>query len=817
MLTFTHNSFTQGELDPTLLARFDVDLYTKGARKLRNTTALWTGAARNRPGTISVDLIEDQTAGPDPITNYLNINSFMFEYDVDDDIIYAILIRPDTTDTTAFDIYFDDTLQASVPAAMYTVAQIKELKFVVGQDRILILHEDVQQRQLIRGANHATWTLSTLTLSISPTYDFTIKGGTQYRIAGFTFTPAATTGTGINLTASGAIFTANHIGGLFLGLSNNNSGAMRITAVTNSTVAVGDIIDDFTAAAAIDGKESSLNEVMWTAGGGVPVGEARGFPARGSFYLNRLILGRSSALHNLGAFSSAAVFDDFDDSEIDAASGFSFSLAGRGSDTIQDIVGDDAIVLIGSSRVYSTNPLTETAVTAENFYAPPQGGDGSSGIPSVTLDNQIFHVSKNRDQVSSVTYDTAKARYTSLPATLLSSHIVEAINTNAGWLPSNIQGKFYLATQDNGTLLILNTVQDHGIGAWSLSDTRGKFRRIMASGDLCMAVVERQINTDTSFESNFDHAFYTDTLMTAFSDVTAAFANGASTTSVMVDVDTYLLFGNDVPFDKVKFTFGTPADVDLVLTFEYLDREGNWNTFSPTDGTTGFTGNGNVTFNFSDVPGWFPNTVDFVESQYWLRIRRTEATVGTTPIVQEVEINTGIRIFLERLDFDTFMDNSVNTSSNSSGAVTGLTELAGQQVFAISDGATYGPFFVESDGTTNVTEEYSSVDIGMKYDPLIVPMPTFAPTQEGDNLYKKRNIQDLYIDYFESLYVTASGKDIPIIPLGNYTLGTPVAPQTGVEEIQPMGGWDPRLEIEIRQAAPGPMTIIGVGYNVEIS
>ena len=47
LMTFrtVNNSFSRGELDPSLYARIDIDVYSKGARKLRNMIALWSGAA----------------------------------------------------------------------------------------------------------------------------------------------------------------------------------------------------------------------------------------------------------------------------------------------------------------------------------------------------------------------------------------------------------------------------------------------------------------------------------------------------------------------------------------------------------------------------------------------------------------------------------------------------------------------------------------------------------------------------------------------------------------------------------------------------
>ena len=206
---------------------------------------------------------------------------------------------------------------------------------------------------------------------------------------------------------------------------------------------------------------------------------------------------------------------------------------------------------------------------------------------------------------------------------------------------------------------------------------------------------------------------------------------------------------------------------------------------------------------------------------FWIRIKRTADSVTTTPIVQQIDVNTGKRIFLESMSFSKYMDSTVNTSSDSAGDVTGLTNVAGQQVYAIVDGATSGPFFVESDGTTNIKSEYSSVDIGIQYKPELIPMPLITPSQDGDNTYSQKYVQDMYVDYVDSLYLQAGAlpiiTDIPNMQLGNYTLGQSVSPQTGVYAIHPRGSWDPRQELYITQSQPGPMTIIGIGYHVEVA
>ena len=82
-----HNTFTKGELDPTLLARVDIDIYTKGARKLRNMVALWTGAAAIAPGTTYTDMMIDRENGGAVITDadYINVVDFRRLWDMDTD------------------------------------------------------------------------------------------------------------------------------------------------------------------------------------------------------------------------------------------------------------------------------------------------------------------------------------------------------------------------------------------------------------------------------------------------------------------------------------------------------------------------------------------------------------------------------------------------------------------------------------------------------------------------------------------------------------------------------------------------------------
>lgn len=813
------NTFNRGELDPTLFARDDLDIYDKGARKLRNMIALWTGAATIAPGTKYIDVIVDREHANAPITDYLFIKGFDFTYDADAEITYTILVRKSGTNI-AFDIYYNDTLQATVTTTAYLATQIQTIHFAAAHDRVLILQENRQIAQLKRGASHASWSLTLFNPRIYPTFDFSVIGeATNYQT--FNFTLAATTGN-TTLSSSSGVFTANHVGGLFRSLGGTLGGTARITAVINNVSANITVLDPF-ASTTCPGNLSSLSEKIWNSDvSTLPVSANRGWPARGVFYLNRLVLGRSLAVKNLCNLSTAGVYDNFDDSDLDGTVAFSVTFNGKGEQSIQSIVADDSILFTTSNKLFAQSPLVESPLTINNVYFAPQSQSPASSIEAASIDNQTLFVSENRTKVMQAMYSTGDGKYLSSPATMLSNNIVDYINSNGTWEPAGISSRLYLATQDNGSMLLYSTLQSQNVSAWSLRTTTGKFRQVIGEGRQSHVLVEREINIGASYDLALDYVYLSDPTFGARYDVTDYFATlpVVSAVGVFENTNDYILMGNQAPFTGVSFTFNTPASSGIIFQFEYLDGNGFWDSFTPTDGTSGFTADGAITWTFNDVLNWAPYNIGTVENQYWIRIKRLN-NITLNPVVGQAKINTTNRIYLERQNFDLYTDSSIIKTSDSNGLVTGLNHLAGQMVFAITDGATIGSSFVDVNGNTTIKNANVVANIGIQYRPELIPMPLYAPTQDGDGLYAEKYVQDLFIDYVDSLYLVCGFRplltNIPNMRLGAYTLGQSVPPQTGIYRVVPQGDWQPRQEFVITQSQPGPMTIIGVGYNVEVS
>jgi len=137
-------------------------------------------------------------------------------------------------------------------------------------------------------------------------------------------------------------------------------------------------------------------------------------------------------------------------------------------------------------------------------------------------------------------------------------------------------------------------------------------------------------------------------------DRTDEFTTGSGV-QFMTSDDDYLYIGLDTKrytqgstaidgrWADLHVSLTTPASVDLGLTFEYSNASGTWTTLSVTDGTVGFTQDGTISFNIANYPSlslWKSKAVEDATKRFYIRIKRTTATVATPPTINEM--GTGI-------------------------------------------------------------------------------------------------------------------------------------------------------------------------------
>ncbi|MHC4501224.1 MAG: DUF2793 domain-containing protein, partial [Planctomycetota bacterium] len=131
----------------------------------------------------------------------------------------------------------------------------------------------------------------------------------------------------------------------------------------------------------------------------------------------------------------------------------------------------------------------------------------------------------------------------------------------------------------------------------------------------------------------------TDSIDNNGADVTTALSSGgAGNISIFVaDNDTFTI-GDAAKFTEIEIVLDTPAsNPGVAPTFEYSTGVGTWAAFSPVDGTDQFRFTGTISWLLSDIPGW----VAGAGSEFLIRITRTRNTLGTTPIVDLVQVVEG--------------------------------------------------------------------------------------------------------------------------------------------------------------------------------
>lgn len=830
------NKFTAGELDAKFIAEVDYDGYRKAARKLRNVLCVPQGGVQRRFGTEYQQTIMN---GVQFITDPDQVR--LIEYEHQNDNLFDIIIRADSTSLVAFDIYLFGVFQISVPAPANTwdATMIRDIRWVKDYDRLIILHQQVRPYQLMWIANN-NWTLTPITFQFFPTFDFTYSDNpatlptpnTPYWSAGVTFTPNAVAAT--QITASIAVFTSNHVGGLYFG----NGGIFRITAVNPAgTIATGFVVEDFIDTSPIPGNLSSLHERAWNDGAaiaGAPVGIARFWPGHGCFYQSRLVLGGSPALPGTVFASVVKAYYDFDDSTSDASSTWGVEIGVTGNDIIQDILPTKSLVLLSNKGPASTSILLDSPITPTNAFLNTQGTEGSRNMNAVIIDNQIIYADRAGNTIWSMSYEIPDTGYNITNASILSAQLIRGPRWADIFDPDDIDGRYYLLVNSDGSLAIYTTILTENIKSWTLATTVGSFVDVGCTANQAKLLVRRQVNTDNIFAGLMQAIYLVDGTFNAFRNVTINTNTGMQT--ILANPLDYILIGNEIPFTGLFFTLGAGASQDLDLQFQFLTNTGVWETFTPVDTTSGLLGSGPITWTIDQVTNWAAQTLDGttpafddLATFYWIRIQRinVDPTVSP-PQTMGINTNTQNRIYLEKATFtDTlseevqgiYMDCQINTTSDATGLITGLTPLVGQNVFVFANGFPLQTYNVNQAGQIQLDAFNANAEIwvGLDYQTLIIPMPVIGVLANGISVYEPTHVDYLYIDFYNSLGITVQGQPIPQLSPGAFMTEEVPIPVSSYYKAPQFGGWDAREEFTITQSYPAPMTILAVSYTLEVS
>ena len=214
------------------------------------------------------------------------------------------------------------------------------------------------------------------------------------------------------------------------------------------------------------------------------------------------------------------------------------------------------------------------------------------------------------------------------------------------------------------------------------------------------------------------------------------------------------------------------------------------------------------------------NTLRAQEVSGWTKWETTGEIESVSVVVDEVyvivkrTIDSSVVRYLEQLDVDSYTDANKTVTLGSPGTtVTGLAHLNGEACRVRADGAIRDDA-TPSGGSITLAEDGTVVEVGLNYTSTIKTMPVNMDFEDGPTLTRRKRIIKVVPNLYESLGISINGDRFIDRNFG-MTLGSAPTPFTGIREMYLLG-WTDLAQVEITQTDPTPMTILGLGVEVEV-
>lgn len=517
-------NFTAGELDPLIRARNDLKSYNNALEKATNIVCQPQGGITRRSGTRYIMSLPN--AGADSAGN--GVRLVPFEFSTSDSYMLCFThnrmhIFKNGALITNINATGNSYLVTSITSAM-----LDELCWTQSADTLIAVHQDLAPVKIVRGANDASWTATTITFDSVAKYAFTLA----YNNPAGTLTPSVVTGK-ITLTASSAVFSAGNVGQY---INATPQGRAKIVQFVSTTVV--NVVTEFpffdTSAVANGSWEiESGYETVWSA--------TKGYPRTVTFHQGRLYFGGSKTRPSTIWGSRVGQFFDFEASEGFADDAVEATLDTNTFNAITDIIsGRDLQIFTTGGEFYVPQQGLEP-ITPASFFVNTAGRNGSKpGVRVQLLDAGTLFVQRQGKSLSEVSFSDTQLTYVTSKISLLSGHLLKA--------PKRMSLRKAVDTDENDLLFIVNAT-DGTIAAYSLLrienviapsefiTSGGEFLDVGVDITDIYTVVKRTINgTIQYYVEKFESGLLTDCAKTggAVSSLTATHL-AAKTVNLILD------------------------------------------------------------------------------------------------------------------------------------------------------------------------------------------------------------------------------------------------------------------------------------------
>jgi hypothetical protein len=499
-------NFSAGELDPLLKARTDLQQYQNALEEATNVTVQPQGGVRRRDGLKFIHNFG---------TSFTDFKIIPFEYSTSDS--YTLVFVNDR-----MYIFKNSVLQTNINSSGndylastgVTSAMIPDLNFTQAIDTLILAHEDLETKRIVRNSD-TSWTISNLPLTNIPRHAYTISTTAGSSIGTHDhLDPDGTTGNfKLHAETSGGgsqnIFTAS--ASTYIGQYINVSpfGRLRIVdKVNDNTLKVyaevplfnGDNIDDS------DWELETGYENTWSS--------TRGWPKSATFHEGRLYFGGAKSRPNTIWGSKVVDYFNFDvgtaldDESVEA------TINTSQLNSIHFLQSGVDLQIFTTGGEFVVQQSGSDPITPSNFLIKPQSRIGSKpGVPIEDLNGATIFVQRQGKSLISFQFSDTTASYGSAPLSVFSSHLLKGPSDLAIRRASSTDetDRLFIVNDDDGSMTVYSILASQNVIAPSKFTTDGLFKAVGVEVDKTFVIVRRNVNgANNYYLERFDGTLTTD-------------------------------------------------------------------------------------------------------------------------------------------------------------------------------------------------------------------------------------------------------------------------------------------------------------------
>jgi len=470
------SNFSAGELNPLLKTRTDAKAYFNGAQTLRNWYMMDSGGLMRRQGTTYKQTLPAEA----------RLLPFVFS---DDEVaIFALSNnRLDVYSSAGAVIQSNYTTNCN-----WTTAQLFELNLAQFGDTVFITHRDNPTIKIKR-VSASSFTASVFDWASHSSGYPRYQPYYKYEDSAVTLTPAATTGTSVNITASSGIFDSDsNWAGKTIRIGGKE---VDIVSRTNTTIVVGNIRETLAGTSA----ESDWDEQL--------ISSHRGYPQAVTFHDNRLwIAGVKSKPSSVNA-SHVGDYFNFSVGTGLSSEGIDVAIGGDQVNEIRHLYSGSNLQIFTDSGEYIIPTSSDTsAITPSNIVFRRQTPYGCSRTRPILFDGASLYTQKNGRAVREFIFSDSEAGYVSTNISVLANHLIDspkdiAMLSGSSTRPEQFAIFTNSGSTHNGKLAVFHSIRDEDIAGWTLWSTRtgDTFHSVTSANEHLFCVGKRSLNGSTVY------------------------------------------------------------------------------------------------------------------------------------------------------------------------------------------------------------------------------------------------------------------------------------------------------------------------------